>query len=82
MLFSTRATIFYVKKREHKFTIEFLIQNKVQFKYFLEPRYATDMIFQMPNRPCENIRENKFDFSGKHHLNDFKTIFLWHPIDL
>lgn len=64
---------------EQKITREFLIQNKVQFKYYPKARYATDVIFQMPNRPCENIRENKFDFSGMHHLYDLKTKFSVAP---
>lgn len=50
---------FYIKGQIQKFTIENLHEEKVLFKTFSKARYATDVIFQMSNRSCGNMREKK-----------------------
>lgn len=53
--------------------MEYLIENKTGLKYFPGPRFSIDGIFQMSNRPCDNIRENKLYFSEKQHLYRLKS---------
>lgn len=53
--------------------MEFLYVKEILFQNFSEERYATDVIFQISNRPCGNVREIKYYFSGKHHLYGLKT---------
>lgn len=48
-------------------------EKNILFKYYFEARYATNLIFQQSNRPCENVRENRLYYSGKHHLYGLKT---------
>lgn len=62
-----------VNNREEKCQMELFHQEKQCFKFYLEARYATDVIFQQCNRPIGTICETTKYFSRKHHFYGFKT---------
>lgn len=53
--------------------MKFLKESSQTFIFHSYALYATDVMFQQRNCPCENMLEAKPCFSGKHKLHGFKT---------
>lgn len=56
--------------------MEILASKSFKFSNFPKARYATDVIFEIANRPAKNIFENKKYFSVKLYFHEFKPKVL------
>ena len=62
-----------VERANEKYSLARLHRDHTIFDHHRHARYATDVTFQMANRPCGNHEEAKPYFSKKHGLYGYKV---------